>query len=169
MNLAPLENIMLTPALANSFFDNSSKKNQVPNPRLGVIQLPDSRDRAALDCLRSNPHIRQILAILMGGHNRHVTGELADLQLKANVKATAAGTFPSAMILSCLDSRVAAENVFDQDDGDVFAGQIAGYIHHPDLPGSFEFASKHTGPVTILKSFVRPDQSDHEHAGAFMD
>lgn len=92
----------------------------------------------------------QVLADLMAGNKRYVAGELTDLDIKNNIKATAEGQFPSAVILSCLDSRVPAESVFDQGIGDVFVGRIAGNIHNVDLLGSFEFATKIAGAKLIM-------------------
>lgn len=92
----------------------------------------------------------KVLAELMAGNKRYVAGKLTDLDVKENIKATADGQFPSAVILSCIDSRVPVESVFDQGIGDVFVGRIAGNIHNVDLLGSFEFATKLAGAKLIM-------------------
>jgi carbonic anhydrase len=92
----------------------------------------------------------QVLADLMTGNKRYVAGQLTDLNIKANIKASAAGQYPSAVILSCLDSRVPVENVFDQGIGDIFVGRIAGNIENEDLLGSFEFATKVAGAKLVM-------------------
>lgn len=92
----------------------------------------------------------QVLADLMAGNKRYVAGELTDLDVKANIAASSEGQFPKAVILSCLDSRVPVENVFDQGIGDVFVGRVAGNIENEDLLGSFEFATKIAGAKLIL-------------------
>jgi len=61
------------------------------------------------------------------------------------VKQTAAGQYPQAVILSCLDSRVPVEQVFDQRIGDVFVARVAGNVENEDIVGSMEFATKVAG------------------------
>jgi carbonic anhydrase len=52
--------------------------------------------------------------------------------------------------LSCIDSRVPAELVFDQGIGDIFSVRIAGNFVNSDILGSMEFASKLAGTKLIL-------------------
>jgi carbonic anhydrase len=92
----------------------------------------------------------QVLADLMAGNKRFVAGELTDLDIKANIAATANGQNPSAVILSCLDSRVPVESVFDQGIGDIFVGRVAGNVENVDLLGSFEFATKVAGSKLVM-------------------
>lgn len=74
-------------------------------------------------------------------------------------KAATGGQFPKAMVLSCLDSRVPVEDVFDQGIGDVFIGRVAGNFVNSDLLGSMEFACKVAGAKLILVM-------GHQHCGA---
>ncbi len=92
----------------------------------------------------------QVLADLMAGNKRYVAGELTDLDIKANLTATATGQHPFAVVLSCLDSRVPVESVFDQGIGDIFVGRVAGNVENVDLLGSFEFATKLAGSKLIM-------------------
>ncbi|MGJ8677828.1 MAG: carbonic anhydrase family protein [Akkermansiaceae bacterium] len=92
----------------------------------------------------------QVLADLLAGNKRYVAGEITDLNIQANIKATSKGQYPSAVILSCLDSRVPVENVFDQGIGDVFVGRVAGNVENVDMLGSFEFATKLAGSKLIM-------------------
>ena len=63
------------------------------------------------------------------------------------------------MVLSCLDSRVPVEDVFDQGIGDVFVGRVAGNFVNTDLLGSMEFACKVAGAKLIIVM-------GHQHCGA---
>jgi carbonic anhydrase len=54
------------------------------------------------------------------------------------------------VILSCLDSRVPPEIVFDQGIGDLFVGRVAGNIEDVDMLGSLEFATKAAGSKAIV-------------------
>lgn len=91
-----------------------------------------------------------VLKDLMEGNKRFVAGKLSDLNIVANIEASASGQYPKAVILSCLDSRVPVENVFDQGIGDVFVGRVAGNIENEDLLGSFEFATKVAGSKLVM-------------------
>ncbi|WP_308302190.1 carbonic anhydrase, partial [Psychroflexus sp. MES1-P1E] len=67
--------------------------------------------------------------------------------------------FPKAIVLSCLDSRVPVEDVFDRGIGDLFVARVAGNFVNEDILGSMEFASKVSGSKLILVM-------GHEHCGA---
>ena len=54
------------------------------------------------------------------------------------------------MILSCLDSRVPVEDIFDKGIGDLFIGRVAGNFVNTDLLGSMEFGCKVSGAKLIL-------------------
>lgn len=92
----------------------------------------------------------QVLSELIAGNERFVTGKLSDLNIQANIAASTSGQYPKAVILSCLDSRVPVENVFDQGIGDIFVGRVAGNIETTELLGSFEFATKAAGAKLIM-------------------
>ncbi len=91
-----------------------------------------------------------VLTGLMEGNKRFVAGELTDLNIKETIEVTSKGQFPSAVILSCLDSRVPVESVFDQGIGDVFVGRVAGNVENVDMLGSFEFATKLAGSKLVM-------------------
>jgi len=89
------------------------------------------------------------LAELRAGNQRFVSGHSQVRDLPAKARATAAGQYPFAVILSCLDSRQPIEIVFDQGIGDVFSARIAGNILNDDIVGSMEFACKLSGAKLI--------------------
>lgn len=91
-----------------------------------------------------------VLKSLMDGNSRFIAGDVADPNIKARVKASSTGQFPEAVILSCLDSRVPAEMVFDRGIGDVFVGRVAGNIENDDLLGSMEFATALAGAKLVF-------------------
>ena len=65
------------------------------------------------------------------------------------VKATASGQYPFAVVLSCLDSRQPIEIVLDQGIGDIFSARVAGNVLNDDILGSMEFACKASGAKLI--------------------
>tara|TARA_R100000027_G_scaffold2734_9_gene2741 strand:- start:47053 stop:47757 length:705 start_codon:yes stop_codon:yes gene_type:complete len=92
----------------------------------------------------------EVLERLMEGNARYVSGDINEPNIQARVEASASGQFPEAVILSCLDSRVPSELVFDAGIGDVFVGRIAGNIENDDLLGSMEFATKLSGSKLVM-------------------
>ena len=90
------------------------------------------------------------LEYLKEGNARFVNNLKADRNLLEQVNETSGGQFPFATILSCIDSRVPAELVFDQGLGDIFSIRIAGNILNEDILGSMEFASKVVGTKLIV-------------------
>lgn len=102
----------------------------------------------------------EVLKEFMAGNERFRNGDLTKrLHSEAIRKAVTGGQFPKAMVLSCLDSRVPVEDVFDQGLGDVFVGRVAGNFVNTDLLGSMEFACKVAGAKLILVM-------GHQHCGA---
>ena len=65
-------------------------------------------------------------------------------------RALAGGQSPFAVILSCADSRVPPEIVFDQGLGDLFVVRVAGNIVTPPLLGSVEFAVGQLGTRLVV-------------------
>ncbi len=90
------------------------------------------------------------LQLLKEGNERFVAKKMTDRDLIQQVKETATGQYPFATILSCIDSRVSAELVFDQGIGDIFSARVAGNIVNADLLGSMEFACKLAGTKIIV-------------------
>jgi carbonic anhydrase len=65
-------------------------------------------------------------------------------------RTTAAGQFPAAAVVGCIDSRAPAELVFDAGIGDTFNARIAGNVVNDDLVGSLEFACAVAGAKLLL-------------------
>ncbi len=92
----------------------------------------------------------EAIEILKDGNRRFVKNQHADRDLLEQVADTVGGQYPFATILSCIDSRVSAELIFDQGVGDIFSARVAGNIVNEDLLGSMEFACKLAGTKLIL-------------------
>ncbi|WP_210463101.1 carbonic anhydrase family protein [Rufibacter roseolus] len=90
------------------------------------------------------------IEILKEGNNRFVNSKREDRNLLQQVKETAEGQNPFAIILSCIDSRTSSELIFDLGIGDVFNARIAGNIVNDDILGSMEFACKVAGSKLIV-------------------
>ncbi|MBD3661711.1 MAG: carbonic anhydrase, partial [Arenibacter algicola] len=90
------------------------------------------------------------LQYLKEGNQRFQGNLKANRNLLEQVNDTSEGQFPFATILSCIDSRVSAELVFDQGLGDIFSIRIAGNFVNEDILGSMEFACKLAGTKLIV-------------------
>ena len=90
------------------------------------------------------------LELLKEGNQRFTAKQQVERDLNLQVEQTSTGQFPFATVLSCIDSRVPAELVFDQGIGDIFSVRIAGNFVNADIFGSMEFASKLAGTKLIL-------------------
>lgn len=90
------------------------------------------------------------LQFLKEGNQRFQNNLKANRNLLEQVNDTSDGQFPFATILSCIDSRVSAELVFDQGLGDVFSIRIAGNFVNEDILGSMEFGCKLAGTKLVV-------------------
>lgn len=93
---------------------------------------------------------KQVLDELMAGNARYAAGEPEDKSVPERMEAGTKGQYPYAYVLSCVDSRVPVEQVFDQGIGDLFVGRVAGNIESAEQLGSMEFATKIAGAKLIL-------------------
>ncbi len=92
----------------------------------------------------------EALKMLKAGNKRFVEDKQLKRNLKEEMKATAKGQYPIAVILSCVDSRTSSELIFDQGMGDVFNARIAGNFVNTDILGSMEFACIVAGSKLVL-------------------
>ncbi|WP_027394323.1 carbonic anhydrase family protein [Aquimarina latercula] len=90
------------------------------------------------------------LQLLKEGNQRFQQKHMADRDLLDQVNDTKSGQFPFATILSCIDSRVSSELIFDQGIGDIFSARVAGNFVNEDILGSMEFACKLAGTKLVL-------------------
>ena len=90
------------------------------------------------------------IELLKEGNQRFVASNMANRDLLDQVNDTASGQYPFATVLSCIDSRVSAELIFDQGVGDIFSARVAGNIVNEDLLGSIEFACKLAGTKVLV-------------------
>ncbi len=91
-----------------------------------------------------------VLTDLMEGNGRFTSGNLQAVDNAALVEQTVGGQFPKAVILSCIDSRVPVETIFDQAIGDVFVARVAGNFENVDILGSIEYSCKVAGSKLVL-------------------
>lgn len=94
----------------------------------------------------SNVDAKTALKRLAEGNQRHVAGEMtAGLQTR-NREDLLSGQQPWAVVLSCADSRVIPEEIFDCGAGKLFVVRVAGNVCGPTQIASIEYA------VEVLKA-----------------
>ncbi len=90
------------------------------------------------------------LQLLKEGNQRFLDNTTLDRSFDKQIELTSGGQYPFASIVSCIDSRIPTEIVFDQGIGDVFNARIAGNFVNQDILGSLEFACKLAGSKLIV-------------------
>ncbi|HEY0272890.1 MAG TPA: carbonic anhydrase family protein [Chitinophaga sp.] len=101
----------------------------------------------------------QVLDSLKEGNARFVQNRQLDRNHYQQMTETAEGQWPVAAIVSCMDSRTAAELIFDQGLGDIFSIRLAGAVITDNVLGSLEYACKVAGAKLIVIM-------GHSHCGA---
>ncbi len=122
---------------------------------LGLGACAEARTKGSSTVMTSNAQKSMTpddaLRALKQGNKRFANGNSTQFDWKAQAKSTAAnGQYPHSIVLSCLDSRVPVEAVFDQGIGDVFVGRVAGNFENTDMLGSFEFGTAVAGSKLIV-------------------
>jgi len=92
----------------------------------------------------------QIIDLLKKGNLRFLENQKLSRNLQQQVEETSGGQFPFATVLSCIDSRIPVETIFDQGIGDLFSVRIAGNFVNDDILGSMEFACKLAGSKVLV-------------------
>jgi carbonic anhydrase len=123
---------LLTVALAASFASEA------------VSQSSEHRENAKA------PSPDQIWSSLVDGNKRFIDGKLASYDFVSQRRTLEKDQHPLVAVLSCSDSRVPPEVVFDQGLGDLFVVRVAGNSTDPTGIGSLEYAVEHLGTVMIV-------------------
>ncbi len=90
------------------------------------------------------------LQLLKDGNQRFLSNSTINRSFDKQIELTSGGQYPFAAVVSCIDSRIPTEIVFDQGIGDIFNARIAGNFVNQDILGSLEFACKLAGSKLIV-------------------
>lgn len=119
---------------------------------LGVAGLTASPTAAAKASSPVPTNPTQALERLMDGNARYIAGKAIGPNRGSDRRkeTESEGQSPYAAIISCADSRVAPEILFDEGVGDLFVMRVAGNIVDPLILGSLEFGVAVLGCKTIM-------------------
>lgn len=115
-----------------------------------LSDLPKLDDHVLSKAEQDSLTPQAVLDRLKEGNRRFVAGEVTLRDHTEQVRKAASGQFPKAVILSCLDSRIPVEDVFDCGIGDLFVARVAGNFANTDIIASMEFACKAAGAKLVL-------------------
>jgi carbonic anhydrase len=161
MNKNILSVIILTTALfaactsGNQQAEQTSQNQPDQNQEQVDGLVKDVMTKAEQDAL--TPEL--VIQSFKKGNDRFMGNDLTARDHSAQVRKSVKAQFPEAIVLSCVDSRVPVEDVFDKGIGDIFVARVAGNFVNEDILGSMEFACKVSGSKLILVL-------GHEHCGA---
>jgi len=92
----------------------------------------------------------EIVGRLKRGNENFMNNNLTQRDHSAQRRKAMIGQYPKAIVLSCVDSRVPVEDVFDLGIGDIFVARVAGNIENADIVGSMEFATAVAGSKVVI-------------------
>lgn len=93
---------------------------------------------------------QSVLEMMKEGNRRFLSKKIAVRDHHQQVKDTSTGQYPMAVVLSCIDSRVPVEIIFDKGIGDIFSARVAGNIVNEDMLGSMEYSCKVAGSKVVM-------------------
>ena len=129
----------------------------------------------------SNPD--SVLAWLQEGNNSFIQGKYHVAGVDASLRTELVNAqHPKAVILTCSDSRVPPELIFDKGLGDLFVIRVAGNIADDAVIGSIEYAVEHLhaslvvvmghqscGAIAAAVSDMQKPDEIHDHVRVLTD
>jgi len=116
----------------------------------GAFFTRSARADALTKAQRDKMTPEQVIEAMKEGNERFRKGERKDRNYLREQRASAKGQYPSAVLLTCIDSRAPAEVIMDLGIGDIFNCRVAGNVVNEDILGSMEFACKLSGAKVVL-------------------
>ncbi|MBF0611381.1 MAG: carbonic anhydrase [Magnetococcales bacterium] len=138
-----------------------SRRQILQGVALGAVSLALPRWSMASAPAAPTMSPDEALALLKEGNTRFVSRSLQhpNSSLERQMETATKGQHPFATILSCSDSRVPVEMLFDRGIGDLFIIRVGGNVAHTDEIASAEYGSEHLGvPLIVILG--------HTHCGA---
>jgi carbonic anhydrase len=106
-----------------------------------------------------NAYSQEELSKLQSGNDRYVSGHTSQKDFLRERDELVSGQKPYAIVLTCSDSRVPPEYIFDESLGQLFVIRDAGNVVNFDVLGSIEYAVEHLHSKMLIVM-------GHENCGA---
>lgn len=145
--------VACTEQVKNEDLANESMKENQATKITGLVE--DVLTKEEQDALTPD----RVIQSFKEGNDRFMRNDLTARDHSQQVRMSTNAQYPKAIVLSCVDSRVPVEDVFDRGIGDIFVARVAGNFVNEDILGSMEFACKVSGSKLVLVM-------GHEHCGA---
>lgn len=150
---AHADNPLIVPGCEpTAWHDANPQDKQDPVPRNKRTQSLEEQANMTPD---------DVIEIMKLGNRRFTSDSLTQRVHTKLVRSAVSGQFPKAVVLSCVDSRIPVEDVFDLGIGDLFVARVAGNFANTDIIGSIEFACKVSGSMVVMVM-------GHENCGAII-
>lgn len=124
------------------------KTSSTENAAEIIKQMPVKSILTAEEQANMSPD--EIIGRLKKGNENFIGDNLTLRDHSAQRRMAMIGQYPKAIVLSCVDSRVPVEDVFDLGIGDIFVARVAGNIENKDIVGSMEFATAVAGSKVVI-------------------
>lgn len=130
---------------------NQASPKEVPAVNNGSVATLETPVKSILTAEeQANMSPAEIIGRLKKGNENFVNNNLTRRDHSAQRREAMIGQYPKAIVLSCVDSRVPVEDVFDLGIGDIFVARVAGNIENEDMVGSMEFATAVAGSKVVI-------------------
>ncbi len=114
-----------------------------------VVQELETQILRSADLERLTPD--SVITLLRQGNQNFISKNMRARDPQEQLALSAeVGQAPKAIVLSCIDSRVPVETIFDMGVGDIFVARVAGNVVNDDMLASMEYACKYIGSKVVL-------------------
>lgn len=110
-------------------------------PLVESVLTPEERSKLTPD---------HVIATLKTGNQRFIQNDLTIRDHSKQIREAVMGQFPKAVVLTCIDSRLPVEDLFDRGIGDMFVTRVSGNVAGEEIIGSIEYASKLAGAKLVM-------------------
>ncbi|WP_034059119.1 carbonic anhydrase family protein [Lacinutrix jangbogonensis] len=137
--------------LVFGMFSCQEEKKEVKEVAIETAEVKQNTIKSILTAReQANMTPDEIIGRLIKGNENFISNNLTQRDHSAQRRMATIGQYPKAIVLSCVDSRVPVEDVFDLGIGDIFVARVAGNIENRDIVGSMEFATAVAGSKLVI-------------------
>lgn len=143
--------IVLPPKISSEPAPGTRADDREPAAEAQPETAPSDVTKSAPEKIEEGVKAEKALVWLQNGNKRYLKkANRADGKSQSDRKRLAKGQHPHAIVLSCSDSRVPTETVFDQALGEIFVVRVAGEALDTSVIASLEYAVEHLGPRLLV-------------------